>query len=172
MDKAKLKSLLIPPYITIKQTMKKLDETAEKILFVVNEDNVLLGTITDGDIRRRIINGCDFDEKIINGMTKNFLHIRFDMPEKEKYANQLMIENKIEQIPVLDDSGKIIDVILWSDILLEKKQLHPKILYPNQVVIMAGGKGTRLDPFTKILPKPLIPIGHKPFIKIIIKKFY
>lgn len=172
MDTNKLKSLLIPIDTTIKQSMQKLNTTAERILFVVDENNRLLGTLTDGDIRRGIINGLEFNDRVEKIMCREFTAITSDIPDKEEYAKQLMIQKKTEQIPLLDREGTIIDVILWTDLLAEKKQPADRQLYQNQVVIMAGGKGTRLDPFTKILPKPLIPIGNKPIIELIMEKFY
>lgn len=172
MDKTKLKSLLISSDTTIKQAMQKLSETAEKILFVVDEHNKLLGTVTDGDIRRGIIKGYGFNERIESLMKREFLSIKFDMQDKEEYVKSLMLKTKIEQIPVLEGNGIIVDVILLTDILAGKKQLRANKLHSNQIVIMAGGKGTRLDPFTKILPKPLIPIGNKPVIELIMEKFY
>ena len=172
MDKAKLKSLLIFPDVTIKQAMQKLNETAEKILFVVDEQNKLLGTVTDGDIRRAIINGLGFGDAIENVMYKDFFSLNINTPKIEDQAKKIMFENKIEQIPILNERGEIIDIILWTEVLEQKVQPKSKRLYNNHVVIMAGGKGTRLDPFTKILPKPLIPIGNKPVIEIIMERFY
>ena len=172
MDKTKLKSLLIPTDITIKQAMQKLGETQEKILFVVGKKDKLLGTINDGDIRRGLINGSNFDDKVGNIMHRDFISISMNTKNIENRAKQLMLDTKIEQIPVLNDNGEIVNVILWTDILREKKDSKSKHLHKNQVVIMAGGKGTRLDPFTKILPKPLIPIGNKPVIELIMERFY
>ena len=172
MDKNKLKSLLITIDTTIKQAMQKLNVTAEKILFVVAEGEKLLGTVTDGDIRRGIINGLGFNDKVENIMYRKFIAVTSNIRETEEYAKHLMLKNKIEQIPVLNNRGIIIDVILWTDILGEKKGLKSRHLHPNQIVIMAGGKGTRLDPFTRILPKPLIPIGNKPVIELIMERFY
>lgn len=172
MDKEKLKSLLVSPDTSIKQAMQKLTETAEKILFVADEQDMLLGTITDGDIRRGIINGLEFNDRVENIMYQSFISIKSNTSGIEEHAKQLMIERKIEQIPILDDRGTIIDVILWTDILEEERYLKPKELRANQVVIMAGGRGTRLDPFTRILPKPLIPISNKPVIEFIMERFY
>src|SRR3990167_1262192 len=171
MDKTKLKSLLIPTDITIKQAMQKLGETQEKILFVVGKKDKLLGTINDGDIRRGLINGSNFDDNVGNIMHRDFISISMNTKNIENRAKQLMLDTKIEQIPVLNDNGEIVNVILWTDILREKKDSKSKHLHKNQVVIMAGGKGTRLDPFTKILPKPLIPIGNKPVIELIMDRF-
>ena len=83
-----------------------------------------------------------------------------------------MLEKLVEQIPILDKRKSIIDVILWTDVFGEEKALESKQFFTNPVVIMAGGKGTRLNPFTKILPKPLVPIGEKPVIEIIMEKLY
>jgi dTDP-glucose pyrophosphorylase len=172
MDKIKIKSLLILQDTSIKQAMQKLNETAERILFVVDEQAKLLGTVTDGDIRRGIIKGLEFADKIESVMFKDFIAIASDVPAIVESAKQLMLEHKIEQIPVLNDKGIIQDVLLWTDILGDKKRALPEKLIENHVVIMAGGKGTRLYPFTRILPKPLIPIGEKPVIEHIMDTFY
>lgn len=172
MENEKLKGLMVSPDAPIKLAMQKLNETAEKILFVVSGNNKLIGTVTDGDIRRAIINGIEFNERVENIMYKNYFSIESGSEGIKEYAKQIMIENKIEQIPILDDKGAINDVILWTDIIGENKRTESRRLHANQVVIMAGGKGTRLDPFTKILPKPLIPIGDKPVIELIMSRFY
>lgn len=170
MDKDKLESILVPLQTTIKQAMQKLNETGEKILFVMNENRVS-GTVTDGDIRRGLINGLKFSDKVEKVNFARFVHIYFDEANKKEKAKMLMLNKEIEQIPILDRDGGIMDVILWTDIFDEKKPVIQKQSFSNPVVIMAGGKGTRLDPFTKILPKPLIPIGEKPVIEIIMERF-
>lgn len=172
MDKKRLKSLLIKPDVTIKKAMQKLEETAEKILFVVNHKKRLVGTLTDGDIRRGIISGMYFDAAVQQIMNQDFLALTGGIKGLEEVAKQLMVENKIEQVPILDENGVITDIILWMDMLKTHRGIHRLKAQPNQVVVMAGGMGTRLDPFTKILPKPLIPIGNKPVIEVIMEKFY
>ncbi len=172
MEKGKVKELMIPSNMSIKGAMKKLNETAEKILFVADDNGVLLGTVSDGDVRRGIINGLDFGEEVQGIMNRNFIYIQSDAVNIEKSARELMHINEVMQIPVLDQSGKIEDIILWLDLIDEKKTIRPVKLYPNQVVVMAGGQGVRLDPFTKILPKPLIPIGQKAIIEHIMERFY
>lgn len=173
MEKDKIKPMLVSGNVTLKHAMQKLNETAERILFVVDEkDYRLSGTITDGDIRRGIINGKQFSESIESITNKNFISITEDRKNDISFIKQLAITREIEQIPVVDDNGVIVDVILWTDLLQEKKQVSSGALHDNRVVIMAGGKGTRLDPFTKILPKALIPIGNRPVIEIIMEKFY
>ncbi len=166
-----MKSLLIPIDISLKQAMQKLNDTAEKILFIVNDTEVLLGTVTDGDIRRGLINGLKFSDKVEKVMCKQFVYISYNEHDIKENAQAMMIEKKIEQIPILDKDRAIVDVILWTDIF-GKKESKQKQFFRNPVVIMAGGKGTRLDPFTKILPKPLIPVGERPVIEIIMEKFF
>jgi Nucleoside-diphosphate-sugar pyrophosphorylase involved in lipopolysaccharide biosynthesis/translation initiation factor 2B, gamma/epsilon subunits (eIF-2Bgamma/eIF-2Bepsilon) len=172
MDKAKFRTLLITSDTTLKQSMQRLNETAEKILFVADDSDRLLGTVTDGDIRRGLINGLNFSDNIEKVMFGDFAFIPYDEADKKKKAKTLMLEKVIEQIPILDKNMRVIDVILWTDIFSEEKTLESKQFFTNPVVVMAGGKGTRLDPFTKILPKPLIPIGDKPIIEVIMEKFY
>jgi dTDP-glucose pyrophosphorylase/CBS domain-containing protein len=172
MDETKLNLLLITTDTNIKEALQKLNETSEKILFVVNENRGLLGTVTDGDIRRGIIYGMKFSDSVENVMSRYFISLRSDEPEIMKHAKVLMLDTKIEQIPVLDNDDIIVDVILWTDVLGAKQQTKIRRIHKNRIVIMAGGKGTRLDPFTKILPKPLIPIGDKPAIELIMERFY
>lgn len=171
MDNILLKSLLIKKFVSLKQTMLQLGETSEKILFVVDDQSVLLGTVTDGDIRRGLLKGLSFSDNVDKVMQPKFIYLRCENKNLNEKAKKLMIENKIEQIPILDDKGLIIDIILWTD-FFKVDRAEQKREFPNQVVIMAGGKGTRLDPFTKILPKPLIPIGDKTVIEIIMDNFY
>jgi dTDP-glucose pyrophosphorylase len=172
MKQEKLISLLIPPTITIKEAMQKLGETQEKILFVVDENNRLLGTVNDGDIRRGLIKGLNFVDDVHNIMHRKFYSVSQDTPKIRETVKQIMSDKKIEQIPVLGDEGAIVDVILWTDILGSKKTTKKRETHHNQIIIMAGGKGTRLDPFTRILPKPLIPIGNKPVIEHIMASFH
>lgn len=171
MDETKLRSLLITPETTIKEAMKKLNETSERILFVVDKKEKLLGTVTDGDIRTGLINGLEFTDHVRKVMHKRFISVRYDSPDIQKNVKRLMIDHKIEQIPVLNEHGAIIDVYLWTDLLGKRRYTEAEKL-ENTVVIMAGGKGARLDPFTRILPKPLIPIGNKPVIELIMESFH
>lgn len=172
MDKAKIKSLLIYENATVKQAMQKLNETAQKILFVTDERNRLLGTVTDGDIRRAIIRGSGFTDGIDAIMNRKYAFLRWKPASLVEEAKELMVAREIEQLPILDEEGVVVDVILWTDILDRKPNLVPMQSHTNYVVIMAGGKGTRMDPFTRIFPKPLIPIGEKTIIEVIMDRFH
>jgi dTDP-glucose pyrophosphorylase len=171
MDNKRLKSLFINTGTTIKESMQKLNETSEKILFVVDSEEKLLGTLNDGDIRRGLIHGINFADSVEMVMHRNYISLPSSMLDFKHQARQLMIKNKIEQIPILDINSKVIDVALWTDIFGERDEEKKQYLYSNQVIVMAGGRGTRLEPFTEILPKPLIPIGDKSVIEIIMDKF-
>ncbi|HDL20051.1 MAG TPA: CBS domain-containing protein [Nitrospirae bacterium] len=174
MEKNKIKLSFISAGASIKDAINKLNDTGRRILFVTDKVDVLNGTITDGDIRRSIINGEQLNNPVSGIMNKGFLSLTADAPDKIKHAKELMQKHLISHIPVLDNSGKITDVVSWTDCLdiTTDEPDRTRDTSQNMVVIMAGGKGTRLDPFTKILPKPLIPLHDKPIIEHIMDRFY
>jgi len=160
--------LFIPPETSINKAMQKMDSVAKKVLIVVDSMNRLLGVLTDGDIRRFILRTGSIKGNIQECYNKSFIFLREG--DTVNLAKKLMIEKKIEMIPVVDKDLRVANIFIWSDIFQGHRKSPPsKIDCP--VVIMAGGKGTRLDPFTKILPKPLIPLGEKTILEIIMDKF-
>ena len=164
------KLLLKNTNIIIKDALRQLDEAGEKILFIVSSNFKLLGALSDGDIRRHLLKNGSLNEPIekIYNHSPIFIKEPYDVQQ----AKRLMLENKIEVIPVVKDDNRVIDILLWDNVIKESDNptiRKNKINIP--LVIMAGGRGTRLDPFTKILPKPLIPIGDKPIVEIIMDKF-
>jgi dTDP-glucose pyrophosphorylase len=161
------KKLFVKPNLPLKEALKQMDKITLQVLIVVDEEDRILGIITDGNIRRAIIKGLSFDAPISLMMTKNPIVINNSSDKKE--ALQLMRKHEIRHIPVIDDKNKVIGIYLWTDFLKKGEIRYSK--KGNSVVIMAGGKGARLDPFTKILPKPLIPIEEKPIIEIIMDNF-
>lgn len=165
-----MKNLFISPTSTIKEALKKFNEIGEKVLIVVDENNHLLGTITDGDIRRYILNTGTIEGTVENAYNKNPKFI-YSNDSKEK-AKQIMLENKVEILPVIDNQKRVVDYIVWTDLFEDKFEYYePKEKIDIPVVIMAGGKGTRLDPFTKVLPKPLLPVKDKTIVEHIIDSF-
>lgn len=173
MDKELLSSLLVSPATTIKEAIQRLNKTGQKILFIVDNGKKPLGTLTDGDIRRAIIVGLSLTARVEIIMKREFVCLTTSTPDAAHEARRLMQHYMIEQVPLVDADGMIVDVMLWIDFLMEEKPLKVKseAHLDNPVVIMAGGKGTRLDPFTKILPKPLIPLRDKPIIENIMDRF-
>jgi dTDP-glucose pyrophosphorylase/predicted transcriptional regulator len=174
MNKEQLKSLLITKDKNIKDAMEAMchiGKTAAKILFVVDKEDVLVGTVTDGDIRRGLLKGLSFNDNIETITFRKFTSVNHNTPNLLEHVKRLMKKTKIEQIPVVNDRGVILDVFLLIDLFEANKIKVKKKKLPNQVVIMAGGKGMRLDPFTQILPKPLIPVGNKAVIEKIMENF-
>ena len=159
-----MRDLFINKELSIKEAIKKLDETARKILLIV-EDNKLIGVLTDGDIRRWILKSGNLSEPVSLIMIKEPKYI---FEDERKNAKKVLKEYNIEAVPVLNKEKEIVDIIFWNDNFNRKFKFNKM---DNPVVIMAGGKGTRLDPYTKILPKPLIPIGDIPIVERIINRF-
>jgi dTDP-glucose pyrophosphorylase len=164
----RLKKILIHPGSTIKQALKQMDAMGEKTLITVDADQRILGTTTDGDIRRWMLRGKGINEpltRVINGSPLT-LEEGFD----KEAAKKVMLRQQIECLPVIDRERKVIGCLWWTDLFETKAKVRRAVKLP--VVIMAGGEGVRLHPFTKILPKPLMPIGDKPIIEIIVDRFY
>ncbi|MDE0582104.1 sugar phosphate nucleotidyltransferase [Planococcus sp. A6] len=158
-----IKEFLIDDKTTMLKAMEQLDQVAKKVLFVTR-NNCFVGAITDGDIRRWILKKGSLDAKVLD--IANYKP-KFVYQKDQNIAKEIMKKYGVEALPVLNDSGEIISIILWnSEEINEKKRLNVP------VVIMAGGLGTRLYPYTKILPKPLIPIGEIPIIEHIMNRLY
>jgi len=161
--------ICIAPTFTVKEAMRRLEETERRILFVVDPDLSLKGSLVDGDIRRWILAEGPLDapvEKVCNP-TPYCVDERHDLTALRK----ALLEKRISCVPVLDGGGRIVDVLFWEELFDAPAEAHSAALRDIPVVIMAGGRGTRLDPFTRILPKPLIPIGPKTIIELIIDSF-
>lgn len=163
----KCKKILTKPSLSLKAAFKQINDCGLQVLVVVDEEDKILGTVTDGDMRRAIIKNLDIQTPIQDIMTKNPIVMSYNSNKED--ALRLMKKHKIRHIPIVDKKNKIINIFLWEDFL---KNGEVACAIKNiSVVIMAGGKGKRLDPFTKILPKPLIPIDEKPVIEVIMDNF-
>lgn len=163
-----ISKIRVLPDISIKEALKAIDKAAWRILFVCDENGRLKGSLTDGDIRRRILQKGDLQEKISICFNRQPISIMKDSMDTNE-LKKLMLEKVVDVLPVVDEQNRIVDLIRWEDVFKENKTAEQVIDIP--VVVMAGGKGERFDPFTKILPKPLIPIGDKPMIEVIMDKF-
>lgn len=156
---------------SIKEAMRLLDETSEKVLLIVNEDKTLLGSLTDGDIRRYILRTNNLKGIVENAYNNNVIFF-FEHEHEIDDIKKVLLNKKIELVPIVDKNKRVVDFVTWEGVFgSDDENTKPKKRISAQVVIMAGGKGTRLDPFTKILPKPLIPIGDRPIIELILDKF-
>lgn len=167
MKTEQLMTFLISPDSTVVEAMQLIDRNARGILFVADEHQKLLGVVTDGDIRRWLIRTGDLKAPVSGLM--NTYPKKISRKEHTR-AHEYMVQCSITALPVVTTKGVISD-ILFRDERIESRKQPKGELKEVPVVIMAGGKGTRLYPFTKILPKPLIPIGDIPIMERIIGKF-
>ncbi len=168
------KKLFISPDATIKQALKKLDETGERHLFIVDGEDVLMGVLTDGDVRRWVLDNKSINESVDKVMNRNPKFVRGGDILKE--VKRIIIKYKIGLVPELDKEGRIVGVYEINDLFPYSAE-DGRVRYFAEklncsVVIMAGGKGTRLEPYTKVIPKPLFPIGDKPIIEVIMNSFH
>lgn len=163
-----IEKYLVTEGMSVKDAMVKMDKNGEKVVFVVDEENRLKGSVTDGDIRRWILASGSLHDKLLNLYNKSPRYMRVGCDIRK--IKQLMLRDKIEWVPIIKNGGQIANVLVWEDVFAgQEKAAKKRINVP--VVIMAGGVGSRLEPFTEILPKPLVPIQGKPIITIILNKF-
>lgn len=149
--------------------MERIDKNGSGVLFLIDSDKKLTASISDGDIRKWIIKHGNLEASV--GQIANY-HPRYLFEDKRASANEFMEEQRITAVPILDSDYRINDVIIYYGERNVFKSRIEKPLENTPIVVMAGGKGTRLFPYTKILPKPLIPIGDVPIIERILNRFY
>lgn len=152
---------ILPLDSTIQDVICNLDKVAIKIVLVVNESGTLEGTISDGDIRRGLLRGIDLKSPIDSIVHRNPLVVSSEIGRET--VRQLMVMNKIQQIPVLDDQSRVVGLHCWDEILTPQVRT-------NLMVIMAGGMGTRLRPHTESCPKPMLHVAGKPILEHIIER--
>jgi dTDP-glucose pyrophosphorylase len=150
---------LIPAVATLQETIRNLDQSGLQIALVVSADGVLLGTVTDGDIRRGLLRGLDLSSRVEAIMQREPLVVPPTLGRE--VVLQLMQANKFHQLPVVDEQRRIVGLHVWDNLLTPVKR-------PNLMVIMAGGQGTRLRPHTASCPKPLLAVGGKPMLEHIV----
>ncbi|WP_338778594.1 nucleotidyltransferase family protein [Metabacillus sp. FJAT-52054] len=152
----------VSPYTTILQTMEVIDRSSLQFSVVTDEEGRLLGTVTDGDIRRGLLNGLPLSTTI--NLVMNQKPTYAYAYEYQVYKCKLLEVKGVQQLPIVDQDKKI------QHILFSKEETHiePK---DNMVILMAGGLGTRLKPLTDNLPKPMLRVGTKPILETIIEGF-
>jgi len=164
-----VEKILIHRAKTVREAMKQLEENGKRILFVVDDGDGLVGSLMDGDIRRWILAEGSLDADVSRACNTNpfTVHEGYDMAA----VREVMLDKGFTCIPVVDDHHRTVELLFWEDVFDEALHRKPLRRLDLPVVIMAGGRGTRLDPFTRVLPKPLIPIGDKTVIELIIDTF-
>lgn len=149
---------------SILDAMVRMDQCVVKVLFCVDKGNHLIGTVTDGDIRRAIINGASINDRIEIAIHKEVCSYKED---EVLDFNRIISDNRISAIPIVSEDNKIVKIYYES----EKSVIEHVKQIKCPIVIMAGGQGKRLYPYTKILPKPLIPIDGIPIVERIMNTF-
>ena len=156
------KKVLVTPETTIRDTIKIIDEGALQIALVVDENNHLLGTVTDGDVRRSILRSVLIEEPVHLIMNANPV-VASDKSSRSEIMT-LMRKKTLHQIPIVDAGGKVMGLLSFESLIRPFSR-------DNWVVIMAGGEGVRLRPMTEYSPKPMLKVGGKPIIETIIENF-
>lgn len=155
------RAAILPDNATLQQAIRNLDQTGFQIAMVVTPEGVLLGTLTDGDIRRGLLRGLGLTSSVETIIFRNPLVAPPQLARA--MVIQLMQANKIHQLPVVDASHCVTGLLLWDDLLAPAPR-------SNMMVIMVGGQGTRLRPHTENCPKPMLLVGGKPMLEHIIER--
>lgn len=147
---------------TIRRTIQTIDNNAMQIALVVDAEGKLLGTVTDGDIRRGILKGVSLDDTVETVMNPSPAYVTPD--RRREHIFSTMKQKQLRHLPVVDSNGRVIGLQLLDDMLQSSTR-------PNIVVLMAGGLGSRLRPLTDQIPKPMLKIGSKPILETILENF-
>ena len=156
-----LNNIQITQTTPVLDAWRVIDKGGAQIALVVDEHQRLVGTLTDGDIRRGLLYGETLESSTERLMNRNFRSVRCSVDQG--LVLEMMRREVLRQIPVLDQDGRLVELLLLQE-LLNPQQLS------NAVVIMAGGKGTRLRPHTEHCPKPMLPVGDKPMLEILLEQ--
>lgn len=168
MNLSKINQVIIQHSATLIDTLKKMDQAHRKLLIVVR-DKEMIGLVSIGDIQRAIINNQDLSDEISSILRKSFLTANEN--DSIDSIKKSMLSIRAEFMPIVDDKGKLKEVVFWEDIF-DNQPSKSLQQFNLPVVVMAGGLGTRLQPITNVLPKPLIPIGNKTMIEEIMERFH
>ena len=159
-----LSSFLVTQETPVIEAMAMINLNSQGIVFLCSQDGGVTASLTDGDVRRHIIGGKQLDAPSIIAANTNFHYV--STPDEYRNAQKICAEKTLVALPYLDENKRLISIFFANEVnVIEKPSLN------MPVVIMAGGKGTRLYPYTKILPKPLVPIGDVTITEHIISNF-
>jgi dTDP-glucose pyrophosphorylase len=149
--------------MTIKQVMLLIDELATGIALVVDAQERLLATLTDGDIRRALLMRVGLDQPLSKILTQKESPITASAGQSRSALLAILNDRQIQQLPIVDVSGRVVDLALLKDL---QKVNGP----PIQALIMAGGFGSRLRPLTENMPKPMLPVGGRPLLELTVER--
>jgi dTDP-glucose pyrophosphorylase len=152
---------LLPLDSSVQGAIQSLDHSGLQIVLVVEGEGTLVGTITDGDIRRGLLRGVSLSSPLAEILHRDPMIVPPALGHEA--VLQLMQVNRIHQLPVVDEARQVVGLYIWDE-------LQTPIVHKNTMVIMAGGKGTRLRPHTENCPKPMLPVGGKPMLEHIIER--
>ena len=156
------KKIFLKPTSTIKEALNIINDGAMQIALVVDADEKLLGTLTDGDIRRGLLNSLALDDIIESIIFVNPTVCQLD--DTREHILEVAISKKLYQVPIVDEGGRVVGIE-------EVDALLKPVNKTNKVVLMVGGLGTRLRPLTEHIPKPMLKVGNKPILETIILNF-
>lgn len=156
------RSCCVGPNSSIRETLRRIDESSLQIALVVDGDGRLLGTVTDGDVRRGVLHGISLEECALRVMNPS--PTVASSADARPHRLILMQSRGIRHLPLLNDAGKLVGMEVLEDLLKPPRR-------DNLVLLMAGGLGTRLSPLTDRCPKPMLPVGNRPMLEIILQNF-
>lgn len=162
MVKANWKDIFISPETPLGEAIAKIDTSALQIALVLNPDQTLAGVLTDGDIRRAILAGQSLQVPVSEAMNPKPTAVPASMPRSKMLA--LMRRKTIHHLPLLNENNRVVGLVTLDELIGAVER-------PNWIVLMAGGLGTRLQPLTNECPKPLLTVGGKPILEIIVESF-
>lgn len=161
-------SLVVTEDSSVRSVISCIDKNGKGIAIVLDADNHLIATVTDGDIRRAILAGLDVElpvRELLNRRTSISPHGPIVAPigTPDTTLLHIMAETTVRHIPLVDEDNRVVDVALLSELVKEFE-------LPLRAVVMAGGFGTRLRPLTEELPKPMLPLGSRPLLELIVEQ--
>ena len=168
MESMKAKERSIQPDDSLLHALKRMDGLGAKSLLVIDEDGLFAGILSIGDIQRAIIRNESLQSRVQAILRPNPRVASADMAIEQ--IREFMLKYRMEFLPVIGESRSVVNVYFWDDLFVDKAKVPVK-QFDLPVVIMAGGLGIRLKPFTNVLPKPLFPMGEKTVIEEIFAKF-
>ena len=154
-------SLIVTQKTNIREAIQIIESGIAQIALVVDKGKKLVGTVTDGDIRRGLLRGETLESEVENVMQREFRALPADCPESQAF--RLMRDEVLHQVPGIDSEGYVVRLFLFEDLIKTS-------VLPNWVVLMAGGKGKRLRPLTNNCPKPMLRVAGKPVLEIILEQ--